>query len=308
MSLPVHTRALEWIFRTRALRAARAQEARPDVSRAEAVRQAKLQLEVARRVLEPAEPLPAGDRAAVVFPLYRSAIQDLLSAFGASASPSEDLAALWDRAPPAVLARAQPDPEARQQVKTSLSSASAAAAPSDQEILWVRRFAESLAAEAAARPKQVDLILAQRWFRLLLVGLVLTLGVVGVRALLARPDLAKGKPFWTSSRWPGCPAALPCLDLMFHTEEQENPWVEIDLGSQQVIRRIEVSNRADCCAEREVPLIAEISRTGAQWTEVGRRTTDFLSWTARFPPSTARYVRLRTPKRTMFHLRAVAVR
>jgi hypothetical protein len=172
----------------------------------------------------------------------------------------------------------------------------------------MRRFAESLAEEASARPKQVDLLLAQRWFRLLLLGLVLALGVVGIRALLTRPDLAKGKPLWTSSRWPGCPGALPCADLLFHTEEEQNPWVEIDLGSQQVIRRIEVSNRADCCADREVPLIAEISRAGMQWTEVGRRTTDFLSWTAKFPPATARYVRLRVPRRVMFHLRAIAVR
>ena len=308
MSLPVHTRAVEWIFRTRALRAARAQETRPDVSRTPSVQQAKLLLEAARRVLEPAEPLPPGDRAAATLPLYRSAIECLLSAFGASAVRSGDLAALWDSAPPTVLARAEPDPEARQRVKGCLSSATMVESPSDQEILRVRRFAESLAAEAAGRPKQVDLILAQRWFRLLLVGLVLTLGLVGVRGLLTRPDLAKGKRFWTSSRWSGCPAALPCLDLMFHTDEEQNPWVEIDLGSQQVIRRIEVSNRADAFDEREVPLIAEISKTGLQWTEVGRRTTNFVSWTAKFPPTTARYVRLRTPKRTVFNLRGVAVR
>ena len=313
MSLSVHTRVVEWIFRTRALRGARAQGTSSDLSRRPTVQQAKLLIEVARRVLEPVDPLPPGDRGVVALPLYRSAIRGLLAAFGAHGSPedspAEEMAALWEGAPPPVLARAQPDPGARERVKVSLSSAAFIASPTEEEILTVRRFAESLAREASARPKQVDLLLAQRWLRVLLVGLVLALLVVGICVWRTRPDLAKGKPFWTSSRSPSCPAAvLPCAGLMFHTDEELNPWVEIDLGSQRVIRQIAVSNRADCCTDRAIPLIAEISRTGGQWTEVGRRTADFVSWTAKFPPATARYVRLRVPRRTTFHLHGVAVR
>lgn len=266
-------------------------------------------IEVARRVLEPVEPLPPGDRAAVALPLYRAAIGDLLAAFGASGWATDGAAAGGNGAPPAVVARAQPDPEVRQRVRTLLSSPASVDSPTAQELVAVRRFAEVLVREATARPRQVDLILAQRWLRLVLVGAILGLVVIGARAWLRRPDLAKGKSFWTSSRSPVCPGAvLSCAGLMFHTNEELNPWVEIDLGSQRVIRRIEVSNRADCCSDRAIPLIAEISRTGAQWTEVGRRTTDFASWTAQFPPATARYVRLRVPRRTAFHLHAVAVR
>ncbi|HLK91852.1 MAG TPA: discoidin domain-containing protein [Polyangia bacterium] len=298
MSLRLHKRAVEWIFRTEALRRARALQPVPDVARSRAVQQAALLLEVARRVLEPAQPLPPGDAGGVAFPLYRSAIEGLI---GASVRPAE---APWDAAPPAVVARAEPDPEARRQLQALLASPD----PSGEDLQRIRRFAESLVREASARPCEVDLLLAQRWLRMLLCGVVLALGVVGARAALARPDLAKGKRFWTSSSWADCPRDPPCTVLMFHTNEQYAPWVEIDLGAPKVVRQIEVTNRGDCCSERSIPLVAELSKDGNKWTEVGRRTKEFASWTARFSPATARYVRLRVPRVTTLHLQSIVVR
>jgi hypothetical protein len=306
VSFRFHNRAVEWLFRTEALRRARALDPRPRASSnwPGAVQQAALQIEVARRVLEPAQPLPPGETGGIVLPIYRSAIEGLAVLAG-SVSAAGPAADPWDTAPPAAIARAEPDPEARRRVQALLA---APAVVAGEDLLRVRRFAESLLREVAARPREVDLLMAQRWLRMLLVGLVLVLGAVGARAALARPDLAKGKRFWTSSSWADCPRDPPCSILMFHTDEQYDPWVEIDLGSPKVVRQIEVTNREDCCSERTIPLVAEISKDGSRWIEVGRRSKEFVSWTAKFRPTTARYVRLRVPRTTTFHLQSVAVR
>jgi len=44
------------------------------------------------------------------------------------------------------------------------------------------------------------------------------------------------------------------------------------------------------------------------WRELARRDTDFSSWTVKFPPRTARYLRLRVARHTTFHLKDVALR
>jgi hypothetical protein len=122
------------------------------------------------------------------------------------------------------------------------------------------------------------------------------------------PDLAKGKPFRTSSSWAGCPGDEGCMMQLFHTDPENQPWVEFDLGKEMKVRRIEVRNRNDCCADRSVPLVAEVSNDRVTWTEVAKREKDFATWTAKFPRTKARYVRLRVPRHTVFHLKEVVIR
>jgi hypothetical protein len=43
------------------------------------------------------------------------------------------------------------------------------------------------------------------------------------------------------------------------------------------------------------------------WRVLGQRGEPFSVWTARFEPTTARYVRLRSPRTTMLHLDAVEI-
>ena len=53
-------------------------------------------------------------------------------------------------------------------------------------------------------------------------------------------NLAEGKPFRTSSTWSGwaaCQADGSCSDVIFHTDEQMNPWVEYDLGAPKKIHQ-----------------------------------------------------------------------
>jgi len=100
----------------------------------------------------------------------------------------------------------------------------------------------------------------------------------------------------------------PCPALMFHTDDQDNPWVEVDLGSVKTIRRIEVNNRTDCCSDRAIPAVVEVSVDRTKWTQVGRREDEFRSWAIKFQPRSARYVKVSVPRRTTFHLKSVAVR
>ena len=70
----------EWIFRRAALRSARAARTKGSPLYDRALNQSRLLLEVARRVAEPVESLPAGARPAVLAGLYREAILWALTA------------------------------------------------------------------------------------------------------------------------------------------------------------------------------------------------------------------------------------
>ncbi|HEX7670331.1 MAG TPA: discoidin domain-containing protein, partial [Polyangiaceae bacterium] len=128
-----------------------------------------------------------------------------------------------------------------------------------------------------------------------------------------RKDLALGKAWTASSSLSdvGCTSPLQTCaaspDYFFHTLEEDNPWLAIDLGSKKTISAVRVKNRADCCADRAVPLIVETSLDNKSWQRVARRTEEFTDWKAKFAPTTARFVRLTVPRRTLLHLQAVRV-
>jgi len=146
------------------------------------------------------------------------------------------------------------------------------------------------------------------------VGLVVATALVlvlGARVLMLGPNLAEGRPFRLSSTfsgWAACVANNGCMGLMFHTETESSPWIEFDLGAPRKVSRIEVINRGDCCADRAVPLIAQVSGDRTNWTQVARHDAPFGSWKTSFPAKVARYVRLIVPRRTVLHLQGVAIR
>ncbi len=97
--------------------------------------------------------------------------------------------------------------------------------------------------------------------------------------------------------------------LLFHTTLEKDPWVEVDLGAEREVRSIQVDNRADCCAERAIPLRAEIAGEDGELTEIARRDAPFDRWTIDLPaPARARFVRLVAEGTTMLHLQAIRVR
>jgi hypothetical protein len=271
---------VEWFSRAAELRAARADLPAPGADRDRAAGQARALTELARHVVEQAP--PPGSRQALALSLYRQAIgwaHAARRAAGSGTSPVNP---------------AQPAPPA-------LDVADADVARAD---------AEDLVRELDRPRRRIERALVQRWWRLALLGGVVVLLVAGARIVALGPDLAAGRPLRVSSTWSGWKACVStgCNGLILHTTTEDNPWVEIDLGAPRAVHRIEVFNRDNCCFENATPLVAEVSTDGAAWTQVARSDRDFGSWKPTFPTRTARYVRLRVPRRSELHLASIAVR
>jgi hypothetical protein len=96
-------------------------------------------------------------------------------------------------------------------------------------------------------------------------------------------------------------------NLGFHTSSGADQSVTIDLGRNLRIRRVEVFNRSDCCKERAVPLRLELSTDGTTFSQVLQHTTVFDQWSAHFPPTSARFVRLKHVGDGIFHLSEIEV-
>jgi hypothetical protein len=151
-----------------------------------------------------------------------------------------------------------------------------------------------------------------RWFRAVALAL-LGLLVVFIPRLF-------GKPSWFDYKWRASSthsdyaisgtlgASAGAEGAFFHTNEQQGPWLLIDMNAARSIREIEVKNRTDCCFERALPLIAEVSTDGKSFSLVGWRDKVFAEWTVRFEPRVARYVRLRADANTYLHFAGVAIR
>jgi hypothetical protein len=128
--------------------------------------------------------------------------------------------------------------------------------------------------------------------------------VVGIAALVRGrpppPGLLAGKAFTTSSKL-GRDSGN--AKLLFHTDLQWRPWVEWDLGQPTRLHEVVVSNRSDCCDERALPLVVEVSDDRTRWTEVARRTEAFCrNLTIPFNETSARYLRLRVDRESFLHL------
>ncbi|MEO7669041.1 MAG: discoidin domain-containing protein [Polyangia bacterium] len=312
----------EWIFRRGALRQARAGLIKRSDTYSGAVNQARLLLEIARRVAEPVESLPAGARPAVLVSLYREAIfwallaEQIAQGAGVTEAQSaaEDLGQLWSRLPvdrvrnlAGVADQSDAAVDALRAVLLERPPVQSLSTTAD-EAARLRKFAEALLWELDAPHRAVEQLQVQRWTRLALVLVALAALVLGVRAVVRGPDLAKPKVFKTSSTYNECTPPNHCGDLFFHTQPQDSPWIDFDLGAVKPVHRVEVTNRSDCCAERAIPLIVEVSVDDKQWIQVARRDTDFAAWTATFPKQKARYVRLRVPRSTTLHFDDVVIR
>jgi hypothetical protein len=135
----------------------------------------------------------------------------------------------------------------------------------------------------------------------------------GVRARLFPRDLAAGRP-WTASNadfnMPGSgngPESATATGVFFHTAQVKDPWVEIDLGDEHVIRRVRVENRPDCCQERALPLNVEILEGNNTWRLIFQRRTAFSVWSEDIGPVRARRIRFFRPGTDYFHLKRIQV-
>ena len=156
----------------------------------------------------------------------------------------------------------------------------------------------------------------ERFIRSGVLLLVVLCGLFAALVVIQRwwqgPDLAAGKPWRISSQQFEChPKNNECggakTNIFFHTTEENSPWFEIDLGQPVSFARVKITNRDDCCLERAIPLVIEVSSDRAKWQRVARRPDSFRAWDATFGTVTARYVRLRVERYATLHLGKVSV-
>lgn len=317
-------RFVEWFWERRALREARAQALSP--KEAGALLRARQAIALGELALEPGKPAsqPADDLACG---LFRQAVYWALLSRASRGTSSEtaapQLGELWRSADPACLARAAGGSALALELGDALLrrdfTGMAALPPPDQWRLAraLRAFALELCDEADTVGRRIARIRSGRFLKLcLLSSLVLAVALVALAAIEWREkhgDLARGKPWTASSKYPegGCKSPLqscPESEMYFFcTDEQDNPWLEIDLQSVQKISRVRVYNREDCCGDRAVPMVIEVSRDHKRWDEVAKRGGNFSTWKAGFPATEARWVRLRVTRRSFLHLTGVRI-
>jgi F5/8 type C domain len=154
-----------------------------------------------------------------------------------------------------------------------------------------------------------------RWTLGLLLAIAAAIALVLVVPRAGPQDLARGRPWRASSMLAEChPERITCGNgrtaIFFHTRDEFQPWVELDLGEPTRFSEVAVYNRRDgdqFVLDRAVPLILEVGDDQATWRVLARQGSPFSLWRPRFEPTTARYVRLRSPRTTMLHLHAVEV-
>lgn len=196
----------------------------------------------------------------------------------------------------------------RRGLELLFAPAAIAATPKTPDRVTAR---EQLRAELRQRSLRGWLRARPRLTRMALAVGVLVL-MVGTVLRWLEPDLAEGKPWQASSAWGSFPGSgvmsgeAP-IDGRFHTNEENEPWVRLDLGAVQSVHAVRVENRTNCCKERALPLAIEVSVDGQRWKLVGYRRLLFDTLTQQFPALDARYVRLRVERRTSFHLRRISV-
>jgi hypothetical protein len=176
---------------------------------------------------------------------------------------------------------------------------------------------------AAARAhERVDPTRSLRQQRIVrLVALAVCLGLAawaGVRAIrgLIWPDLAAHAPWHTSSAHELSTTSgvgftpYPSGTWFFHTADtDDSPWIDFDLGGPHKIHEVEIRNLSNCCQERAIPLLVEVSSDGTGYAAVAERREVFMdTWDATFAPTVATHVRLRRLGKGYFHLQSVAIR
>jgi hypothetical protein len=303
-------RALAWAWRGQQLREARQLLLAPRERRL--LEEAKSCQTLAWRALAGLEPLPAYAREAVARPLLLAALEKCRALL--QPAPANVFDIFEDASWQVRFTEAGVPPEHQPHVKNWLSAAEHSASPAGtgrRALLLMNAVVERL-----EQPNRS--IRGVYWHRvrvLVAAALLISVTAFGVGWIFATPegpDLAEGKPWQASSAYPGYTATglkpkNPSAGAFFCTNEDVEPWLKIDLRRSQQIGGATVVNRGDCCVERAPPLIIELSSDGQQWREVARTTDKFRTWKVSFKPSQARYVRLRSLRRTFLHLKDVRI-
>lgn len=316
-AVPSRGGLVEWLTLRGRLADARARHPTPSPEEEGALRAGRAAAELADRVLEAADPLRVGPAPWLATVLYAESARHLLSWKASSSAPLESA---WRAADGDEIAFAAGGAERAPRLLHVLTTAgdrtTLALDAQIRDALEAKAFVDALLARREIRDREVGSLLWTRAIRLLTLVVLAAMIAAGVNYGLTRmrrnSDLANGKPWKTSSTYPGFNAQTHVVDantttVLFHTNEEVDAWFEIDLGAPTKIGSVELVNRDDCCGERAIPLVIETSLDHAAWSEAARRTDPFQSFIASFAKRDARWVRVRTLRKTWLHLDRVAV-
>jgi hypothetical protein len=319
-------RTWEWFWRGRAIAELRRQ-ASGSPRASELLRRAWVSLEVAKRTLEPPERFSSGPPHAVAWELARQAVYWGLRTDRLVTSGSDDasapLAALAESARSRLVNAAGGEGELTLlepalSGRTFVEENELSEDEQGRSAHALTRFARALLLDLEQPRARVDRLWFQRLWRCGGLFVLLLLAVFGASFLTnlmqRERDVAHRKAWRTSSTFtaiPGCSSPdQECSEspfYFFHTQDEEKPWLEIDLGSKQRIVGAIIENREDCCADRAVPLVISVSNDRKTWKEVVRRTEIFGTWSPKFAPVSGRWVRIQVQKRTSLHLSRASI-
>jgi len=291
---------------------------------------------LAERSFRPSDPLPFPGADAVACELSREAIYWALLALreraatdaassaesSALAHDSSTLAKLWAETAPELLDHAAEGAGQAERLRAELLGHSfadfaeldeaAQAAAAERLHAFAERLIEPLSAPQRAQERawvnRVQLLLVA-------VAVLVGLGLVGSNALRKHSDLtldlATSASWEASSSGPECSCKSPeqscaeCPNFFFCTEQERHPSIVFDLHRVQSLSTIVVENRRDCCSDRALPLIVQVSSDQKQWKTVATRKEEFSTWRESFPTEQARWVKLYVGRRNFLHLSRV---
>jgi len=128
-----------------------------------------------------------------------------------------------------------------------------------------------------------------------------------------KPATARGAVTTQSDAAGGCDG-VKTGNFGFHTDKQDKPWWQVDLGKAQALDRVVVWNRCNTASERAASLRVLLSSDGSAWREVYQHggTTfygvkDQKPLTVPLKGAEARFVRIQLAENTWLHLDEVEV-
>jgi len=291
---------------------------------------------LAERTFRPSDVLPFAGADAAACELAREAIYWALlalreraegsapnSAEGSFRASSEaTFATLWSETDSELLDRAAGGPGQAERLRAELLEKSfadfAELSPPLQTAAAVRLHA---LAERLIEPLAFPQRAAERaWLKRMQLSMLALVVLVGlgfaVKSLKARDelnyDLAASASWQASSQFaPECACQSPeqscaaCPNFFFCTAEEERPSIVFDLHRVEKLSAVVVENRRDCCPERALPLMVQVSHDQKHWKTVATRKDEFSTWRADFHTEKARWVKLSVGRRNFLHLSRV---
>ena len=307
-------RILDWLLVRRELAQAEANAATFTTEQREFLRRAQLALELGELAFAPGNVVRAGSTAPLAANLFRQAVYWALLVQrpkGGPVTPEQ----LWAEADRSLVQTVAGNEGELAYLTSAMRSTFIELADGTEEAqranaVTLRRAANRLVATAQRVIWRLEWAKLKRIIRVSSVVLVPALAIILLWP--AKRDLGKGAAWYTSSTHAQChPEKSECggakSDILFHTSQDQDPWFEYDFATPVAFSSLEIRNRSECCQERAIPLVVEVSNDNKVFREVARRTDPFLTWSPKFPTERARYLRLRVLQNTFFHLEYVKV-